>query len=103
MLGISIMDVKDAIARARQYLWMVYSDERIDEARLEEVSFDRENQSWLITFGILRPCSNRSITAISPSPSKPILSKTEYVYKVVKIPDNDIDQPSMQIRETAGQ
>ena len=92
------MDVKDAIGLARDYLGMVFSDEDISEVRLEEVSFDREEKSWLITFGLLRPGSGTT-ESIFAAGMGPLTLKRDY--KIVKIPADQNDQPSIRIREVA--
>ncbi|SFI95391.1 hypothetical protein [Methylobacterium brachiatum] len=91
------MDVKQAIAKARDHLRAVFSDEPISDPRLEEVEFDKRDDAWLITFGLLRPGDENAahwvaFTGVSP------LTRT---YKVVRIPNDATELPSIKIRELA--
>ena len=92
------MDVKEAINRAREYLDWVFSDENISEIRLEEVSFDRDEKSWLITFGLLRPSIRAQQSPLSAALGPLPLKRS---YKIVQIPDDQAQPPSIRIREFA--
>ncbi len=48
------MDVKQAIAKAREYILDVYSDEPISNIGLEETEFDSARDVWQITFAFSR-------------------------------------------------
>lgn len=91
------MDVKEAVGRGRDYLGLVFSDEKIAEVRLEEVRYDRDERSWLVTFSMLRPGMHKPRHSFDkPSKFRPL----EADYKVVKIPEDDREHPSIKIRET---
>lgn len=92
------MDVKEAISRARDYLGMVFADENISEVRLEEVSFDRDEKSWMVTFGLLRPSVRAQQNAFEATFGTLPLKRS---YKIVRIPDAGDDLPSIRIREFA--
>ena len=49
------MDVKEAVAKAKNYLGEIYGDEDISNIGLEEVEFDHSDKAWLITLGFSRP------------------------------------------------
>jgi hypothetical protein len=93
----SIVDVKQAIAKAREYLRAVFSGEPISDLRLEEVEFDRLDDAWLITFGLLRPDDEKA-TQWGAFTGASQLPRT---YKVVRIPNDDAELPSVKIRELA--
>ncbi|MCJ2060952.1 hypothetical protein MKL09_31085 [Methylobacterium sp. J-048] len=93
----SIVDVKQAVAKARDYLKAVFSDEQISELRLEEVEFDKRDDAWLITFGLLRPGSE-NLARFGAVPGGTMLNRT---YKVVRIPNDENELPSIKIRELA--
>jgi hypothetical protein len=46
-----MIDVKQAVQIARDYMHTVYSDEEIPNLLLEEVKRTDDDQYWLITFG----------------------------------------------------
>lgn len=88
------MDVKQAIGKAREYLAFVFADEDVSEVRLEEVVYDRNDGAWLVTFGLMRPTTSRREAASVFSP--PFLKRT---YKVVRVPRDESEPPSIRIRE----
>jgi hypothetical protein len=49
------MDVKQAIATARDYLRDIYADEQIFDIDLEEVEHRQQQAAWLITLAFSRP------------------------------------------------
>jgi hypothetical protein len=49
------MIVKEAIAKAKDYVWDLFSDDKIEHVALEEVEFDHHNNLWRITIGFSRP------------------------------------------------
>lgn len=90
------MDVKQAVSKAKRYLAEVFSDEEISDVRLEEVEFDRSDKTWLITLGFLQPDFEM--------PVERALRRTDLQrpmrqsYKLVKIPENDNEFPSIKTR-----
>ncbi|MCJ2072870.1 hypothetical protein MKK75_29440 [Methylobacterium sp. J-030] len=91
------MDVKQAIAKARDYLRAVFSDEPISDLRLEEVVFDKQDAAWLITFGLLRPSDETTAQWGAFAGA----SQPRRTYKVVRIPNDETELPSVKIRELA--
>ena len=51
----SSVDVKTAVANAKQWLVNVMQEEGVANVGLEEVEFDEEHGLWLITLGFPRP------------------------------------------------
>lgn len=90
------VDVKEAIGRAKTYLSMVFAEEDVSDVRLEEVVHDRGAGAWLITFGLIRPSSRGIGVADLFATAMPTRS-----YKVVRVPDDPDDTPSIRIRELA--
>lgn len=91
------MKLKEAITAARSYLEEVFQGEDIADVRLEEVVFDRRDDAWLITFGVMRPSgTSRPITSSIFTPAT-----LKQSYKVVRIPTDSNDLPSVRIREFA--
>jgi hypothetical protein len=93
----SIVDVKQAIAKAREYLRAAFSDEPISDLRLDEVEFDKRDDAWLITFGLLRPGGEDSARWGALTGAGPL----RRAYKVVRIPNDETVMPSIKIRELA--
>ena len=90
------MEAKEAISEAKTLLKDLYSDENVSEIRLEEVEFDEENDSWLVTLGIMRPVVKQTSRSMLVSPLETPLKRT---YKIVTVPDKGISKPSVKIRE----
>lgn len=90
------MDVKEAIGSAREYLAMVFTNEDVSDVRLEEVVYDRQDDAWLITFGLMRPSVNsRGLSTVLTS------IPLKRSYKVVRVPSDPDEPPSVKIRELA--
>lgn len=90
------MDVKEAVARAKQYVADLYADEQISNLGLEEVEFYEPDKTWSVTVGFSRPWDsvrNNVVTVISGdvAPGRS--------YKVVKISDANGNVLSVKARE----
>jgi hypothetical protein len=46
---------KEAVLKAKQYLYEVASDEDFEDLRVEEVELESNNKLWVITLGYFRP------------------------------------------------
>ena len=49
------MDVKTAVAQAKQHIADLFADEAIENLGLEEVDFDASKGVWNVTLGFSRP------------------------------------------------
>ena len=81
------MDVRDAIAKAKEYLTFVYADEDISNVGLEEVEFDESGLKWNVTLGFYRPWSRPSRNALAETLQS--LGAPRRSYKVLRIDDRD--------------
>ena len=73
------MNVKQAVASARQHLIEVFSDEIASPPTLEEVWFDDDERQWCVTFGLKRSKIGGGFgTIVLP-----------FDYKVVRLADTD--------------
>lgn len=90
------MDVKEAVALARQYLQAVFSEERIENLGLEEIEYDDNQHVWSITLGFSRPW-DYSHGAVATALGVP--KKREY--KIVKIDDKNKKTFAIKNREPA--
>jgi hypothetical protein len=86
------MDVREAVALAKQYVGEVFANEPISDLGLEEVEFDDSSGTWLITIGFRRQWQ---VGGLGPF----IERKREY--KVVRISDPDKKMISVKNREPA--
>jgi len=88
-----MIDVKDSIKKAKNFIIDMYSDEKISQLMLEEVDISDDKKFWLITLGfnIKKPIINLMDT-ISGNQEK------IRVYKIIKIDSLSGDVISMKIR-----
>lgn len=89
------MDVKEAVARAKQHIADLYADEQISNLGLEEVEFHEPDKTWSVTVGFSRPWDSvrNVVTAISGD------ANPRRSYKVVKISDANGGVLSVKARE----
>ncbi|RVU20544.1 hypothetical protein [Methylobacterium oryzihabitans] len=90
------MDVKQAVAKAKEFLGAVFADEEIAGLRLEEVEYDRQERAWLVTLGMTRPSVASEQGALTALMNQ---GRLRQAYKVVRIPEDTNDYPSIKIRE----
>lgn len=88
------MDVKAAVASAKQWLADTLQDESISNVGLEEVRFDEEKRLWLITLGFSRPWNSikNAFTTISGEPA------ARRIYRIIAVRDLDGQVVSMTRR-----
>jgi hypothetical protein len=82
-LGEEYVDVKQAVALAKQHILDVFADEKVSNLGLEEVEFDDQSKNWLVTLGFSRPWDE-------PRNAFAALAHDAYArrtYKVVRISD----------------
>jgi hypothetical protein len=91
------VDVKEAVALARQYLQEVFAEEKIFNLGLEEVEYDDAQHLWSITLGFSRPWDSTAQGAIAAAFGTP----RQREYKVVKIDDRDKRGIAIKNRESA--
>ena len=91
------MNVKEAVARAKEYLADVFVDEQISNLGLEEVEFDYDDSVWLITLGFSRPWNVSGGGALSAVASLGLSGPRSY--KVVCIADANGQLISIKNRE----
>lgn len=85
------MDVKEAVALAKRYIADVFTDEEVENLRLEEIEFDKKSKIWSVTLSFSRPWGG-SFGDFAPR---------RYDYKVVRIADADRNVLSVKNREIA--
>ncbi|MBD1874163.1 hypothetical protein H6F75_11750 [Nodosilinea sp. FACHB-131] len=91
------MNVKEAVARAKQYIFELFSDENPKNIGLEEVEFDDQANEWLVTIGFSRPWDNLAespLAAISNLQKPPARA-----YKIVRISNDKDKVVSVKSRE----
>jgi hypothetical protein len=85
------MDVKQAVKIAKDWVTSVLGDEGVINLGLEEVNFDEEKHSWLITIGFSRPWNSirNAFTTISGE------SAPGRTYRIITVSDTNGDVKSM--------
>jgi hypothetical protein len=89
------MNVKEAVALARQYLGEVFAEEKIADLSLEEVEYDDAQHLWSITLGFLRPRKNVTQGAVAAV----LGTLHQREYKIVRINDNNNRLVAIKNRE----
>ncbi|HEY0075966.1 MAG TPA: hypothetical protein VGB77_17835 [Abditibacteriaceae bacterium] len=98
------MNVKEAVAAAKNYIQDVFADEQISDVGLEEVEFEDVTDFWHITIGFSRPWHK---TTTNNHPLKQQLALSQLMrettlrrdYKVVTIKDSTGGIVSVKNRE----
>ena len=75
------MDVKQAVATAKQHIAELFAEEEILNLGLEEVEWDELEKSWRITIGFSRPW-NRNVGSV-------LSGENSRSYKIVILNDED--------------
>lgn len=90
------MDVKEAVAKAKQYVTDLYEAEGIINVGLEEARFDHVSNCWKITIGFSRPWDHKSpLTAAFEDP------RSRRSFKVLQINDDNGKVESLMDRVLA--
>jgi hypothetical protein len=87
-----MMDVKEAVRAAKEYVVDLFDGEEIECVGLEEVEFDHESDQWKITIGFSRPWDRPK--TLSASLREDPLRRS---YKVVCI--NDADGKAVSVKD----
>ncbi len=82
------MDVKQAIATAKQYVGEVYSDEGVTNLGLEETEFDPGRAEWHITLAFSRPWNTPRTRAQEVLEQLGAVSTLKRSYKLLVIRDD---------------
>ncbi len=91
------MESLEAVQTAKDYIRLVFADEKISRPRLEELTFDREREEWRVTVGFAFTFDRGELAA----PRATSLAREVYgnrAYKVVKIADRDGEVVAMTDR-----
>jgi hypothetical protein len=97
-----MVDLKEAVKIARDFMTDLYDGDRLSGLLLEEVELSGDEKSWLITFGFdtnrptLEPDSTHGGLRLSSAIAYP-----KYVreYKTIKVRAEDGKPESMKIRK----
>ena len=87
------MDVKEAVAVAKDYVGDLYAGEEIADLGLEEVEFDHVSNEWSVTIGFLRPWNRTLPDALALARRASARS-----YKVLRIDDDSGEVKSLKDR-----
>jgi hypothetical protein len=90
-----MIDVKEAVRIAIQYVSDLFEPEKISNLGLEEVVFDESTKAWDVTVGFSRPWNYFSGLAGAFQPTD-----ARRQYKVVRVNADSGNVISVKIRET---
>ena len=94
-----MIEVKAAIMKAMEFLMETFPDEKISDARLEEVVLSEDDLLWHITLSFVRPL--RAPTHLMAALDEMSETKqSERDYKVFAIHTEDGRVQSMKMRQT---
>ena len=82
------MDVKQAIAAAKQYINEVYASEQVTNLGLEEVEHPQAAGNWVITLGFSRPWNTPRTRAQEVLENLGAVSSLKRSYKVITMSDD---------------
>lgn len=88
-----IVNIKEAVARAFQFVKDMYEDSKIENVLLEEVTMPENSSSfWDVTLSFMQPCPPKDITDV--------FAPKEYMrtYKIIRINTNTGEVISMRDR-----
>jgi hypothetical protein len=90
------MDVKEAVAKAKEHIALLFADENISNVGLEEVEHDQAFDEWKITIGFSRPWDvpRNAFTALAGA-------GPHRSYKVVRIASKSGTVVSVKNRDAA--
>lgn len=91
------MDVKQAVALAKQHILELFADENLSNMGLEEIEFDERSSEWHVTIGFSRPWDEPR-TALASLSGMAVPRRT---YKVLRISDGSSQVLSVKEREAA--
>lgn len=96
-----MIDMKQAVARAKAFIKDMYADEGVCDVGLEEVSRSEDGRQWLITIGFNTKQKPKSRSPLTEMLSTGVLGKIdlERQFKVVHVDARTGRVPTMKIRE----
>lgn len=90
------IDIKKAVCAAREQAMQLFADEVLPHLALEEITFDEQEQHWLVTFGFDAPNRIRRKT-MEPNLFPTFEEETPRKYKTFRIDAQDGHLISMTI------
>jgi hypothetical protein len=91
-----MIDVKQAIAAAKQHAELIFKGEDLGSPSLEEVWFDDRSHEWCVTVGL-----RSGPLAIATSRNFGRSAQEHLVYKTVRLDAETGDPKSVKIRDVA--
>lgn len=76
------MDVQEAIKKAKSFVGIAFSDEDIGQVRTEEVEFDADRNSWLVTLGLMRPAIDTRAGQVASLLGNAVMKRSYKVFVV---------------------
>ena len=94
-----MIDVKEAVRTAANYLADLFAEEDISDIRLEEVELSEDNQTWNVTLSFLRKVRVRGAPAEALSAG--LGPQMDRDFKVLTVRAEDGVVTSVKIRQLA--
>lgn len=91
-----MIDVKQAIRAAADFVAETLSDEKLLDVRLEEVELTENEETWFITLSFLR--RQKATTGLAEACSEPV-GRMEREYKILAVDSERGRVRSMKIRQ----
>jgi uncharacterized protein YdeI (YjbR/CyaY-like superfamily) len=82
------MDVKEAIATAKNYVKDIYAEEEVTNLGLEEIEHVPQAGNWVVTLGFSRPWNTPRTRAQEVLENLGAVSPLKRSYKVITISDD---------------
>jgi hypothetical protein len=92
------MEPKEAVSLAKRFVRELFAEENITEIGLEELDYDPDPQTWMVTVGFRRPWARHPETMNSLFPSG-FAHLTDRWYKQVLVDGNTGYMRSIRDRE----
>jgi len=89
-----MIEVKEAVARALEFLGDIYANEKLKDVRLEEVERDDRAPYWFVTLSYLKESTPSNVAAA-------ISGSSGREYKVIKLNSENGEVVSMKIWQHA--
>ena len=86
-----MIDVKEAVRIAFDYVQELYAPEEIPDLTLEEVELSKDEEFWLITLSFLKSATRSPLEAMTSQHGAP-------TYKVIRVRSESGQVHSMKIR-----
>jgi hypothetical protein len=93
---VAMIDVKQAVQAAADFVAETFADEQVLDARLEEVELSEDEKTWFITLSFLRRRKASSALAVAVPDAA---GRMDREYKILAVDSENRRVRSMKIRQ----